>query len=86
MSAPVSAPVRPVVVKLGGRPQGDPALPAALAALWRATGGALVLVHGGGDQISARQQPQSTHFNGRLCSGWDGGCYPGLTRPARARA
>ena len=46
----------PVVVKLGGRPQGDPALPAALAALWRATGGALVLVHGGGDQISALQQ------------------------------
>ena len=56
MSAPVSAQVRPVVVKLGGRPQGDPALPAALAALWRATGGALVLVHGGGDQISALQQ------------------------------
>ena len=46
----------PVVVKLGGRPQGDPALPAALAAVWRATGGALVLVHGGGDQISALQQ------------------------------
>lgn len=46
----------PLVVKLGGRPQGDPALPAALAALWRAGPGALVLVHGGGDQISALQQ------------------------------
>lgn len=49
-------PAGPVVVKLGGRPQSDPALPAALAALWRAHPGQLVLVHGGGDQISALQQ------------------------------
>jgi acetylglutamate kinase len=46
----------PLVVKLGGRPQGDPALPGVLAALWRAHPGEVVLVHGGGDQISALQQ------------------------------
>ena len=45
-----------IVVKLGGRTQGDPALPGALAALWRATGGRVVVVHGGGDQISALQR------------------------------
>ncbi len=45
-----------MVVKLGGRTQNDPALAGALAALWRATGGQLVIVHGGGDQISAFQR------------------------------
>lgn len=45
-----------VVVKLGGRTQGDPQLPAALAALWHATGQRLVVVHGGGDQISSLQR------------------------------
>ncbi|MGV3708171.1 MAG: acetylglutamate kinase [Gemmatimonas sp.] len=45
-----------VVVKLGGRTQGDPLLPSALAALWKRTGGRLVIVHGGGDQISALQR------------------------------
>lgn len=45
-----------MVVKLGGRTQGDPGLPSALAALWRSTGGRLVVVHGGGDQISALQR------------------------------
>lgn len=44
------------VVKLGGRTQGDPALPAALAALWRASGGRLVIVHGGGDAVSELQR------------------------------
>lgn len=44
------------VVKLGGRTQGDPLLPAALAALWRTTNGRLVIVHGGGDQLSALQR------------------------------
>ena len=42
-----------MVVKLGGRTQQDPALPAALAAAWAARGGALVVVHGGGDEASA---------------------------------
>lgn len=45
-----------IVVKLGGRTQGDPALPSALAGLWRSSGGQLVIVHGGGDQISALQR------------------------------
>lgn len=45
-----------IVVKLGGRTQTDPALPAALAALWSATRGGVVVVHGGGDQISALQR------------------------------
>jgi acetylglutamate kinase len=45
-----------IVVKLGGRTQSDPALPAALAALWTSSGGRLVIVHGGGDQISTLQR------------------------------
>ena len=45
-----------MVVKLGGRTQSDPALPAALAALVRDTNGQLVIVHGGGDQISSLQR------------------------------
>lgn len=44
------------VVKIGGRPQGDPSLAARLAAAWRATPGALVVVHGGGDEITALQK------------------------------
>jgi acetylglutamate kinase len=51
---PVAAPI--TVVKLGGRTQGAPSLPAALASLWKRTGGRLVIVHGGGDQISALQR------------------------------
>ena len=45
-----------MVVKLGGRTQSDAALPAALAALWTARDGRLIVVHGGGDQISALQR------------------------------
>ncbi|MCU0634687.1 MAG: acetylglutamate kinase [Gemmatimonadaceae bacterium] len=45
-----------VVVKLGGRAQGDPALPATLAERWRTTAGRLVIVHGGGDQVSTWQR------------------------------
>jgi acetylglutamate kinase len=44
------------VIKVGGRPQLDPALPAALAAAHRAAPGALVVVHGGGDEISTLQR------------------------------
>ncbi len=42
------------VVKLGGRVQSDPALPDVLAAAWCASP-ALVIVHGGGDEVSALQ-------------------------------
>jgi acetylglutamate kinase len=44
------------VVKVGGRPQGDPALVAALSSAHRAAPGSLVVVHGGGDEVSALQK------------------------------
>lgn len=44
------------VVKIGGRAQGDPALVPAIVALWRSAPGSLVLVHGGGDEVSALQR------------------------------
>jgi acetylglutamate kinase len=44
------------VVKLGGRTQSAPELPATLAAAARATGTQLVVVHGGGDEVSAMQR------------------------------
>jgi acetylglutamate kinase len=46
----------PIVVKLGGRTQRDPALPSTLAALGTAWHGRVTVVHGGGDQISELQQ------------------------------
>lgn len=45
-----------IVVKLGGRTQADAGLPTELADLWHASAGRLVVVHGGGDQISALQR------------------------------
>ena len=64
------------VVKLGGRTQNDPALPAALAALWRATHGGVVVVHGGGDQISALQRLRELLPTLRVpqASAFDSGC------------
>lgn len=44
------------VIKVGGRPQADPALVEALAAAVRAAPGSLVVVHGGGDEIGALQR------------------------------
>lgn len=44
------------VVKIGGRAQSDPDLPGAIAAAARAPGVQLVLVHGGGDEVSALQR------------------------------
>ncbi len=44
------------VIKVGGRPQLDPALPTALAAAMRATPAGLVVVHGGGDEVSTLQR------------------------------
>ena len=43
------------VIKLGGRAQSDPRLPAAIDARRRSDGGRLCVVHGGGDEISALQ-------------------------------
>jgi acetylglutamate kinase len=58
------------VIKIGGRPQGDPALAGALASDWaRArTNGGLVVVHGGGDEVSVLQASlggSTTFVNGR---------------------
>ena len=44
------------VIKIGGRPQLDPALPAALAGAHRAAPGSLLVVHGGGDEVSTLQR------------------------------
>ncbi len=44
------------VIKVGGRPQGDPALATTLASAARATPGSLVVVHGGGDEVSMLQR------------------------------
>jgi acetylglutamate kinase len=54
------------VIKVGGRPQIDPALSAALAAAHRAAPGSLVVVHGGGDEVSTLQRLHGVvaHFNG----------------------
>ncbi len=45
-----------IVVKLGGRTQADVALPSVLRQLWASWNGQVVIVHGGGDQISVLQQ------------------------------
>lgn len=44
------------VVKIGGRPQADESLPRLIAESWDAMNGAMVLVHGGGDEVSALQK------------------------------
>ena len=44
------------VIKVGGRPQNNPLLVDALARAWRQSGGGIVLVHGGGDEVSALQK------------------------------
>jgi acetylglutamate kinase len=43
------------VIKIGGRPQTEPGLAAALASGWSRANGGLVLVHGGGDEVSTLQ-------------------------------
>lgn len=44
------------VLKIGGRPQADPNLSPLIAEAWDALSGAMVLVHGGGDEVSALQK------------------------------
>lgn len=56
------------VIKVGGRPQADPALGPALATGWAQQAGALVLVHGGGDEVSTLQAAlggSASFVNGR---------------------
>lgn len=43
------------VLKIGGRPQADPSLASFIAETWDALSGAMVLVHGGGDDVTALQ-------------------------------
>ena len=43
------------VIKVGGRPQSDPSLADAIATTCRTVGAGLVVVHGGGDEVSALQ-------------------------------
>lgn len=44
------------VIKIGGRPQTDPSLGSLVSRSWARSKGRLVLVHGGGDEVSALQQ------------------------------
>lgn len=70
------------VVKIGGRAQGDPRLPFALAVAAHGTAGAaastddcLCVVHGGGDEVTALQQKlglQSTFIGGRRVTSPEG--------------
>ena len=60
------------VIKIGGRPQADPGLAPALANGWSRGNGGLVLVHGGGDEVSTLQAALggSTKFvDGRRVTG-----------------
>jgi acetylglutamate kinase len=43
------------VVKIGGRAQADPRLAASIREAWEASQGALCIVHGGGDEVTAMQ-------------------------------
>ncbi len=64
----VSANVVVRVVKIGGRAQGDPQLMTRLAAAVAAEGARMVVVHGGGDEVSALQRRlggEPTFVNGR---------------------
>jgi acetylglutamate kinase len=51
-------------VKVGGRPQSDPRLAGIVASCWSRDAGSVVLVHGGGDEVSALGET-STFVEGR---------------------
>lgn len=56
------------VIKIGGRAQNDSHLAHVLAAEWRSAPGDLVIVHGGGDEVSALQRAagvEPTFVNGK---------------------
>jgi acetylglutamate kinase len=56
------------VIKIGGRPQSDPGLAVAIASGWNGGAGELVLVHGGGDEVTTLQTAfgeASTFIDGR---------------------
>jgi acetylglutamate kinase len=47
------------VIKIGGRPQSDPALPTRIAQLWSGAARPIVIVHGGGDEVTTLQSVTS---------------------------
>ena len=56
------------VIKIGGRPQNDPRLAEAIASGWNGGERAMVLVHGGGDEVTTLQAAlgeTSTFVDGR---------------------
>jgi acetylglutamate kinase len=56
------------VIKIGGRPQSDPRLAGAIASGWNRGARELVLVHGGGDEVTTLQAAlgeKSTFVDGR---------------------
>ena len=56
------------VLKIGGRPQSDPALPAGIAKLWQGGSSPIVVVHGGGDEVTTLQGAlglEAQFFGGR---------------------
>ena len=56
------------VVKIGGRPQANPQLSTIIRDAWQSLPGALCIVHGGGDEMSAMQRAlgkQPTFVGGR---------------------
>jgi acetylglutamate kinase len=62
------------VIKVGGRPQADPMLPAILAAAATREPGALIVVHGGGDEVSTLQRVlglRATFIDGRRVTSRD---------------
>jgi len=60
----VTSPTR--VLKIGGRPQSDPTLAPRIAKLWNEGSCALVMVHGGGDEVTTLQKALGVkaHFDG----------------------
>jgi len=48
------------VLKIGGRPQSDPMLPSRIARLWSGAACPLVIVHGGGDEVTTLQTALGT--------------------------
>jgi len=63
------------VIKVGGRPQADPRLASMIASQWDRVSAGLIVVHGGGDEVSALQASLggSTEFVGgrRVTTGRD---------------
>jgi len=62
------------VLKIGGRPQSDPTLAQRVAQLWNAGASPLVVVHGGGDEVTTLQKAlgvTSRFEGGRRVTGAD---------------